>query len=139
MLNFLNKIGGETNGQLLKYLGGSPKTLSKYLKHLKKKGLITLDNRRYKITNKGTIHLVKLREQESIGTIISTHTFMTGTNNKDHIAPTTTSFWDMHSQQRLEQVEEDKIKKIINECGKKISDILPKEKIKKGVIVFHLR
>lgn len=141
LLDFLNKIDGGTFGQLFKYLKGSPKTLSKYLKHLKEEGLIILDNRRYRITNKGTIHLVKLREQENIRSITSTHAFMIGTNDcsKPSTAPSSTAFWDMYSQQKLELDEEDKMKKTINECGQKIYDMLPKKKIRKGVIIFHLR
>lgn len=142
LLDFLNKIDGRAFGELfehLKHIMKSTRTLSNYLKYLKEEGLITSKNKRYIITNKGAIHLAKLREQEHIGSMTSTHTFMTGTNNKDHTAPTTTTFLDMHSQQRLEPNEEDEMKKIINECGQKISNILPKEKIKKGVLVYHFK
>jgi len=142
LLDILNKIDGETFGNLfehLKHIMKSTRTLWNYLKYLEEEGLIKSKNKRYIITNKGAIHLAKLREQEHIGSMTSTHTFMTGTNNKDHTAPTTTTFLDMHSQQRLEPDEEEEMKKIINECGEKISNVLSKGKIKNGAIIYHFK
>lgn len=144
LLDFLNRIGGATFCEILKNLNlkdltCSSATLTKHLLYSTKNGLITSKSKRYIITNEGIIFLNKLREQKTIRSITSTHAFMIGINNKDHTAPSTTAYWGMHSQQKLEPNEEKEIKKIINECGQKIYDILPKEKIKKGAIVYHFK